>query len=757
MEVPKKDDTLLLADEKFDFDLSLSSSSANEDDEVFLGPVGHKERCIAASLELNHQIPEEPPLPASWSPLTGEKFVEVYKEAHLLALQIQSNSKAKAAPAATPKGPGSQAVEGFIQESKLKIHLFERENEAKKSPKSLKRETYHLPDSPSRGPPLWGSQPPSGAALPAAPAQASRPQTPGPPHASCSSLPVEPGAAHPPDQAGAQKKVTSKLLLPRASSLRGKSIPSALEKPMKEKPAGPSRMKILNEKDSHSSVPPDKPCAARDIASLPAGGNHVVQGKRSLPVPNKFGLKKTMLKPPGCAGSLARKSSSGSVSGVSASVCASPAAGKAKPRDRPSIPADSSQSNTSQSGRTGLVLPRLCLQPGPAGVSYRQSQRPGVAESTAEQPRAPTRAALTQPQSPGQGGPGLNSHLSLSQSSQMNKTGSTRRRDSCLNSKAKVMPTATNQFKIPECSTGEPLDGATPKSCRAQRPQSCTSVGRVAHSTPARWSSASQSLENSVRTPVSRGRRSALPTPASRRLSSLPLATPKTVPRALASPLRVSARRLSSEPQKKSAVRTAPVREGDSRAAAGPSGWSPDGSFPPASAVPQALNFSPEKSDFMFSKSVTTDVALHEAQPPEATTPSEVREADSVDLCCPGLPPGDREMSPVTPAPLLPAAPKGTGQDLPPLEETKAASPLFPTVEMARFQRVGDGKRGSREWVSGRSSVGPWQEGADGLEGRRCPPQPLPPPGPSPALLPWVSKLSVTWDLSRAHLSSQDG
>ncbi|XP_059968953.1 G2 and S phase-expressed protein 1 isoform X2 [Mesoplodon densirostris] len=628
MEVPRKDDILLLADEKFDFDLSLSSSSANEDDEVFLGPVGHKERCIAASLELNHQIPEEPPLPASeshftWSPLTGEKFVEVYKEAHLLALQIQSNSKTKAALAATPEDPGSQGVEGFIQESKLKINLFERENEVKKSPKSLKRETYHLSDSPLSGPPLWGTQRPSGAALPAAPAQASRPPIPGPPHASCSSLPVEPSAAHPPDQAGTQKKVTSKLLLPRASSLRGKSIPSALEKPMKEKPASPSRMKILNEKDSHSSVPPDKPRAARDVTSLPAGGNHVVQGKRSLPVPNKSGLKKTMLKPPGCAGSLARKSSSGSISGVSASVCASPAAGRAKPRERPSIPADGSQSNTSQSGRTGLVLPRPCLQPGPAGVSCRQSQRPGVAESTAEQPRAPTRAALTQPQSPGQGGRGLNSHLSLSQSSQVNKTGSTRRPGSCLNSKTKLMPAPTGQFKIPECSTGEPLDSATPKSCRAQRPQSCTSVGRVAHSTPARWSSASQSLASSVRTPVSTGRRSALPTPASRRLSSLPLATPKTMPRALASPLRVSARRLSSEPQKKSAVRTAPVREGDSRATAGPSDWSPDGSFPPASAVPQALNFSPEKSDFIFSKSITTEVALDEAQPPEATTPSE--------------------------------------------------------------------------------------------------------------------------------------
>ncbi|KAJ8791810.1 hypothetical protein J1605_020532 [Eschrichtius robustus] len=464
-------DILLLADEKFDFDLSLSSSSANEDDEVFLGPVGHKERCIAASLELNHHIPEEPPLPASespftWSPLTGEKFVEVYKEAHLLALQIQSNGKARAAPAAKPEDPGSQGVDGFIQESKLKINLFERENEVKKSPKSLKRETYHLSDSPSRGPPPWGTQPPSGAALPAAPAQASRPRTPGPPRASCSSLPAEPSAAHPPDHAGTQKKATSKLLPPRASSLRGKSIPSALEKgvltfqftifqPVKEKPASPSRMKILNEKDSHSSVPPDKRHAARDVASLPAGGNHVVQGKRSLPVPNKSGLKKTMLKPPGCAGSLARKSSSGSVSGVSASVYASPAAGKAKPRERPSIPVDSSQSNTSQSGRTGLALPRLCLQPGPAGVSCRQSQRPGVAESTAEQPRAPTRAALTQPQTPGQGGPGLNSHLSLSQSSQMNKTGSTRRGDSRLNSKTKAMPSPTNHFKIPKCSTGK--------------------------------------------------------------------------------------------------------------------------------------------------------------------------------------------------------------------------------------------------------------------------------------------------------------
>lgn len=49
-------------------------------------------------------------------------------------------------------------------------------------------------------------------------------------------------------------------------------------------------MKILNEKESHRDVPPDKSSAAQELARLPAGGSHLVQGKRSLPVPNKVGL-----------------------------------------------------------------------------------------------------------------------------------------------------------------------------------------------------------------------------------------------------------------------------------------------------------------------------------------------------------------------------------------------------------------------------------------------------------------------------------
>ncbi|XP_036093563.1 G2 and S phase-expressed protein 1 isoform X1 [Rousettus aegyptiacus] len=658
-DVPQKDDILLLADEKFDFDLSLSSLSANEDDEIFFGPVGHKERCIAASLELNTKIPEEPLLPASqshfrWSPLPGEKFVEVYKEAHLLALQIESNSKNKAARAARPEDPWSQGVERFIQESKLKMNLFEKENEMKKSPKSLKRETYYLSDSPLLEPLLSGTQPLSGVGLQGSPAQASCTRPQGPPLSSCP-LPVEPSPTHLPSQAVTQKKVISKLLPPRASSVRGKGIHLAVEKPMKEKPASPSGMKILNEKESHRDIPPDKPSAAQHVTGVPASGSHLVQGKRSLPVPSKLGLKKALPKPPGGAGRLARQSSSrGSAPGLASGARASPAAGRVRSRERPSIPANGSRplSHCSRSGRWAG------LQAGPAAVC-RPSRWAGPAESTAEQPTVPTASALTQPPTPERGCLGLDPRSSLSRSP-LNQTGSARRRGSALNSKTQLVPTPAHQFKIPKFAAGEPPDSATPTFSRSQRLQSCPSAGRaVVHSTPARRCSGpvSQSLRGAVRA-------SALPTPASRRLSGFPPATPKTVPRAPASPLCVPARRLTSDPQKKSAVssmrtektrrkgarvcatpqkdkrlpgnavriqygnscsdllKTALVTGSSSRATARCSDSS-DSSFSPPSAVPQALSFSPEKSDFTFSKSIAEEVALDEAQPLEDMAPGE--------------------------------------------------------------------------------------------------------------------------------------
>ncbi|XP_051684102.1 G2 and S phase-expressed protein 1 isoform X2 [Oryctolagus cuniculus] len=626
MDVPEEEGILLLTDEKFDFDLSLSSSSANEDDEVFFGPVGHKERCIAASLELNKASPGPPPLPASggpfaWSPLAGEKFVEVYKEARLLALQIESSSRNRAAHMSKPQDAGSLGVERFLQESQLKVSLFEKEKEKEKSPKSLKRETYYLSNSPLVGPLLLDNQPSMSEAprptRPSSAAQVGPVQSQGPLH---SSRPWsgQPGAAHPPNQAVAQKRVPSKLQLPRASSsVRGKSLHSATEKLKKELPTSPSKTKTLKGKEPCREAPPDQPGMALDTASLPASGSHLVQGKRLLSVPPKSGLRKSLLKPPGC--NLARKSSSsGSVSSEMSGACVSPAVGKAKRREFTSVPAHSSLplSNTGKLGRTGPKAPHQSLPA--AGTD--------IAECTTEQPTVPTTAAATQPQTPGGRDPRLDSNSILSESSQLNKTGSIRRRDSHLNSATKVMPTPTNPFKIPKSSIGGSPDGTTPKFSRTQRPQSCVSAGRaVVHSTPVRCSLglASPGLASSSRPPLSSRRMSSLPTPTGRRLSSLAWDTPKTVPRALVSPLPVPTRRLSSEPRKKSAVRTEPTTT-TWRADSEPGARSPEGRLSPhPSAVPQALNFSPEKSDFTLPKSTSTEATLDEAKSSADARPGE--------------------------------------------------------------------------------------------------------------------------------------
>ncbi|VTJ52521.1 Hypothetical predicted protein [Marmota monax] len=196
----------------------------------------NRERCIAASLELNHQIAQQPPLPASdgpctLSPLSAEKFVEVYREARLLALQLESHSREEGVPAAGAGSSWSQGVERFIQESKLKMKLFEKEEEMEKSPKSLKRETYYLSDSPFQGPPPSGEPllPASSLALPSTPARVGPVLTQGLPSSS-RPLPGEPGAVRPPDQGVPPKRVASKLQLPRASFVRGRPLPSALEK-----------------------------------------------------------------------------------------------------------------------------------------------------------------------------------------------------------------------------------------------------------------------------------------------------------------------------------------------------------------------------------------------------------------------------------------------------------------------------------------------------------------------------------------------
>ncbi|XP_045431033.1 G2 and S phase-expressed protein 1 isoform X2 [Pipistrellus kuhlii] len=526
-EAPRKEGVLLLADEMFDFDLSLSSLSASEDDEVLSGPAPGGPR---------------------WSPLAGEAFVEVCREARLLALRI--GSRGRSAPAPGPEA-GGRGGERFIQESRLKTLLLETESGTRKSPGSLKRETYCLTDSPAAA---------------------------GPPPSPRPALPAEPSPAPPPRPAVPQRKGLSRLPPPRAASARGRGLHAA-EKPPKEKPASPSRVKAPGEQEPHGDRPPNKARAARDAPTLPASGSHLVQGKRSLPAPSKLGLKKTQLRPPGCAVAPARQPCArGSVSGLSARPCASAAAGRA----RPSVPADRAR-------------PPAPGQPGRAG--------------------APAARAPPQPQTPEPGGGRPSPRPSLS-SSQLRGPGSARR-GSLLMSQTKAPPTPPSQFRVPAFPAG---DSATPRPAGAWRPQSCSSAGRGAPSTPARHPAGP-----AARTPASTARASGLPTPASRRLSSLPLLTPNTGPRTRASPLCLSARPLPSEPPRTS-ERVAP-RSGGGQAVAPGSDESSDGSLSPA--VPQALRFSPEKSEAPVPESATTEIALDAARPPEEAAP---REAVLVDV-----------------------------------------------------------------------------------------------------------------------------
>ncbi|XP_051015375.1 G2 and S phase-expressed protein 1 [Acomys russatus] len=656
----KGEPVLLLEDEKFDFDLSLSSSSANEDDEVFFGPVGHKERCIAASLDFNSQVPEQPLAPATgstctWSPLTGEKFVEVYKEAHLLALQIESHSRREVAQAAKPKSPVSQGTERFVQDSQLKISLFEKEQKREKSPVSLKRETFCLPSSGVQ-PLLEQPHLLASAVLPSSPVPPGPVQSNLGPPCSSQPLPGESGSSQPPNQAGPRRRITSKLQPPRALPGRGRHLQLATEKLKKEVPAGLQRVKLLNEKGSQSEVLPDKPSRAPDAAGR---GGH--PGKRSLPVPSKLGLKKTLLKPPGQTGSLTRRSSmSGSASSLVPGVCVNPAAGKAKPKELSSIPASSSQpprTSTSKLGRIGSASLHQALSAAPARASCRQARRADAPRAVAEPPKASTLTPLTQqPQTPEQRGPKLDPDT---MTSQLNQTGSIKRQDSSLNCKTEAVSTTTNPFKVPQFSVGESPNGVTSKVSRTHQLQPGTPASRVISSTPVRRSSGpnSQGLPSSMRTPMSTRRMSALPTPASRRLSGLLLMAPQSMPRALVSPLCVPARRLSSEPRRRSTVRAELTQESSNNASGGQGqGLSSDESSSPPSSVPQALDFSPEKSDFPLCQGSSTGAAQGEAEPREDTSPSEVHGGG----CCYMLSEGLLDIK----LDLLAITPEAGGRDL---------------------------------------------------------------------------------------------
>lgn len=117
----------LLSEENSDFDILLSPTSgkSDEEDEVFLESIGHTEKCVAVGIDLNCKEEKSLELPETlnWSPPNMDKFVDVFREANLLAQhyenQVEHKSKEMGA-----KIMHNKSVEQFIEESRLHLSLL---------------------------------------------------------------------------------------------------------------------------------------------------------------------------------------------------------------------------------------------------------------------------------------------------------------------------------------------------------------------------------------------------------------------------------------------------------------------------------------------------------------------------------------------------------------------------------------------------------------------------------------------------------
>lgn len=133
-------------------DISPYSSKGDEvEDEVFLGPISHKERCISNGVENQAKdsvssgpsVGEEP----SWSPLLEENFEEIRREAHLLSSHLSKSSMDPVAEGNTVASNLPENTERFEEEHSAKLDMFGKTSQAL-SP--IKRETFCVQNSPMR-------------------------------------------------------------------------------------------------------------------------------------------------------------------------------------------------------------------------------------------------------------------------------------------------------------------------------------------------------------------------------------------------------------------------------------------------------------------------------------------------------------------------------------------------------------------------------------------------------------------------------
>ncbi|XP_053283912.1 G2 and S phase-expressed protein 1 isoform X3 [Pleuronectes platessa] len=148
-------DLFFLPDETLDFDVSLSPASFKGDedeDEVFLGPVSHKERC--ASVNVAPRLEDlDGGERVSLSPLTEDQLESVCQEALKLATQLQNSELSQPhrevgeTTTMTTNNNTTNHRDEFVQDKVAKLNMLGQTASAL-SP--IKRQTFCVQDSPMK-------------------------------------------------------------------------------------------------------------------------------------------------------------------------------------------------------------------------------------------------------------------------------------------------------------------------------------------------------------------------------------------------------------------------------------------------------------------------------------------------------------------------------------------------------------------------------------------------------------------------------
>ncbi|KAM9389000.1 G2 and S phase-expressed protein 1 [Phaethornis superciliosus] len=621
----------LLTDEQFDFDLSLSPASGNED-EVFVGPLGHKEKCIAVSIEEKKSAEKTMPVSDDkliWSPLTGEKYVEIFKEARLLALQIETGSKSEQTKINQVEERENKVIEKFVEDSKSKLKIL-RNQTIEKSPRAVKRETYCVWDSPACQLPHCFQK-----ELDKHLSDDKTHGLPTPPNRSPVQMCVSPAETASPSLTQEQKtkerntKEIGKLPVAQPSSTLGKSN-LTIEKVKPGKHTNISAKRDMSSVGSSEELISDKSTVPSDVFESSFGGSSSMQDKKALPAQSKLGSKKiTHLKLPGVASGLTRKttsssSSSSSVTSINSSLNSSLPISPIGKNGKLSLSSKASVSGSKLSSNTNrLSFVRPTRVSSLQAANTEKSRKQERSASTPKIPKAvslaKSSASSTSSEAVGSGIQRLSSVPILQKLGQQNKDGSAAKGSLCPKPKARLLSVPTSQTNLP-VKTGDTPNKLAARAAPSLGLTFCGTPGSaMAVSTPVKASEDGifQNFclpERSVSMTPASLKRSGLPTPV-RRISGFPPVTPKSAPRMSFSSHAASVHQSSRFSAKKTlASGTKQAKENKT--------WisSSDDDISPPPVLPLALNFSPEKTAAEVGENELREAEVQNQVPEEKQT-----------------------------------------------------------------------------------------------------------------------------------------